>query len=93
MVESSGNEQYFVRMKHKKNTDDILNLKGTLEYRCYPTMWQREVVRTAEECMQCCWTDASMLSRFIGSNKEDVLFVNMTKDEVECAKKDCGYDE
>ena len=87
MVESSGNEQFFVRLRKFKESNDILDLSGILEYHCFQTMWQRELKRTKEECLQQAWFSASMLSKFINTKKEDVVFTNMSDEEVEYTKQ------
>ena len=87
MVESSGNEQFYVRLRKFKESDDILDTNSMLEYHCFQTMWQRELKRTKEECLNQAWFSASILAKFIGTSKEDVVFTDMPEEEIEYTKQ------
>lgn len=81
MKESSGNEQLFVQLRYK-TCGSSLDIAKILNYTCHQTMYQRDVIRTIEQCLERAWFDASMLSKFISSTKEDVKILGLSEDEM-----------
>lgn len=86
MKESSGNEQFFVQLRHK-DCKGILDTYKILSHGCHQTMVQRNVVRTVEDCLERAWFDASMLSRFISSSEKDIKILGLSDYELECLKQ------
>lgn len=86
MKESSGNEQFFVQLRHK-GCNGILRSCNSLDYHCHQTMVQSNEVNTVEKCLEHSWFSASMLSRFISSSKEDVVIIGLTEEEINYMKQ------
>ena len=79
MKESSGNEQFYVRLVR---TDEKLH-GSILEYDCFQT---KHLDKT--ECLNRDWFSTSMLARFCGlSSMEEVTLNGLTEDETEIIKK------
>jgi len=79
MSESSGNEQFFIRLVR---TDEKIH-GSILEYECFQTKHLDK-----EECLNRAWFSASMVARFCGlSSMEEVILRNMTNEETEIIKK------
>ncbi len=75
MSESSGNQQFFVRMVRT----DVKGLSGMLEYQCFQT---KNI--PIDQCLQNAWFAASFLARFVGLNSmQEVILENMTDEEKE----------
>lgn len=73
MKESSGNEQFYVRLVR---TDE--NLHGSiLEYECFQTKHLDK-----KECLERAWFSASMVARFCGlSSMQEVSLQGLTEEE------------
>ena len=79
MKESSGNEQFYVRMVRSDETKH----GASLDYDCFQTKHLDK-----KECLERAWFSASMLARFCGlSSIEEVTFTNFTIEETETIKK------
>lgn len=91
MKESSGNEQFFVQLRHK-TCESSLDINKILNHGCHQTIVQRTVVRTVEQCLERAWFDASMLSKFIFSTKEDVKILGLSEDEMNYMKQQIWLD-
>ena len=79
MKESSGNEQFFVRLVR---TDEKLH-GSILEYDCFQTKNLDKQV-----CLERAWFSVSMLARFCGlSSMDEVILKNLTDEETEIIKK------
>lgn len=79
MKESSGNEQFFVRLLR---TDEKCH-GSTLEYACFQT---KHLDKT--ECLERAWFSTSMLARFCGlSSMEEVTLTGFTDEETDIIKK------
>jgi len=79
MKESSGNEQFYVRLDR---TDEKLH-GSTLEYDCFQTKHLDK-----EECLKRAWFSAGMLARFCGlSSMEEVVLKNLTDEETKTIKE------
>ena len=79
MNESSGNEQFYVRLVR---TDEKTH-GSILEYDCFQT---KNLDR--KECLERAWFSASMLARFCGlSSMEEITLVGLTHEETEVIKK------
>ena len=79
MNESSGNEQFYVRLVR---TDEKIH-GSILEYDCFQTKNLDK-----KECLERAWFSASMLARFCGlSSMEEVIFKSLTDEEAEIIKK------
>lgn len=79
MQESSGNEQFFVRMER---TDEQIH-GSILEYDCFQTKNLDK-----KECLKRAWFSTSMVARFCGlSSMDDVILRNFTDEETEIIKK------
>lgn len=77
MKESSGNEQFFVRLVRTDEVKKIFSVHGTLEYHC----WQTKNV-DKHTCLKNAWFDASLLARFAGlSSMEEVKLCNLDEEE------------
>lgn len=79
MKESSGNEQFYVRLVR---TDE--NCHGSiLEYECFQTKHLDK-----KECLERAWFSASMVARFCGlASMEDVRLQGLTNEEITIIKK------
>lgn len=78
MRESSGNEQFYVRLMR---TDEKTH-GSILEYDCFQTKHLDK-----KECVERAWFSASFLARFSGlSSMEEVKLSNFTTEEREIAK-------
>lgn len=79
MSESSGNEQFYVRMQR---TDEKKH-GSTLEYECFQTKHLEK-----KECLERAWFSTSMLARFCGlDSMDEVKLVNFSEEETEIIKK------
>lgn len=79
MKESSGNEQFFIRLVR---TDEKIH-GSILEYECFQTKHL-----TKKECLERAWFSASMIARFCGlSSMEEVILRGLTDEEAEIIKK------
>lgn len=79
MKESSGNEQFFVRLVRT----DEKNHHAILEYDCFQTKSLDK-----KECLEHAWFSAGMLARFSGlESMEEVKLLYMTDEETEIIKK------
>lgn len=79
MKESSGNEQFFVRMAR---TDEKIH-GSILEYDSFQTKNLDK-----KECLERAWFSTSMLARFCGlSSMEEVRLIGFTDEETEIIKK------
>lgn len=79
MKESSGNEQFYVRLVR---TDEKLH-GSTLEYDCFQTKHLDK-----KECLERAWFSTSMLARFCGlSSMDEVILKGFTDEETEIIKK------
>lgn len=79
MRESSGNEQFYVRMER---TDEKIH-GSILEYDCFQTKHLEK-----QECLEHAWFSTSMLARFCGlSSMEEVTLKGFTVEEAETIKK------
>lgn len=86
MKESSGNEQFFVRLVRVDGDSDFLNQK-VLELSCWQTKFLNK-----DECMGRAWFDASDAARFLGhKNMDKVELMNMTDLEREDIKKNMTF--
>ena len=79
MKESSGNEQFYVRLVR---TDEKI-FGNTLEYDCFQTKFLDK-----KECLERAWFTSSMLARFCGLNSMDEVFLQgFDEQETETIKK------
>lgn len=79
MKESSGNEQFYVRLVR---TDEKLH-GSILEYDCFQT---KHLDKT--ECLNRAWFSTSMLARFCGlASMEEVILNGLNEEETEIIKK------
>lgn len=77
--ESSGNEQFFVRLSR---TDEKTH-GSILEYNCFQTKHLEK-----KECLDRAWFSASMVARFVGlSSMDEVILQNFTVEETDIIKK------
>lgn len=82
MSESSGNEQFYVRLAR---TDEKAH-GSVLEYDCFQTKNLHK-----QECLERAWFSTSMVARFCGlSSMEEVKLINFSDEETEIIKK-CLY--
>lgn len=82
MRESSGNEQFFVRMFRTDHDEGIFCIEGMLEYRCYQTKFLEK-----EKCLERAWFDASYLARWVGFKTMDsVKLIGVNAEETEILK-------
>ena len=79
MNESSGNEQFYVRLV---KTDE--NIHGSiLDYDCFQTKNLDK-----KECLERAWFSASMVARFCGlSSMEEVVLNGLSEEETQIIKK------
>jgi len=83
MCESSGNEQFFVRLVRNDATNGKLAHYGILEHSC----WQTKHL-DKDTCLDRAWFDASYLARFVGlSTMDEVEIVGLSEEEKEKMKK------
>lgn len=79
MCESSGNEQFFVRLVRTDTADTSIYSQNILEHSC----WQTKNL-DKNECLSRAWFDASYLARFVGLKSMDgVIIVNLDDSEKE----------
>lgn len=79
LVESSGNEQFYVRLVR---TDEKSH-GSILEYDCFQTKHLSK-----EECLSRSWFSASIVARFCGlSSMDEVNLYNLSEDEIALIKK------
>lgn len=79
MSESSGNEQFYVRLVR---TDEKTH-GSILEYDCFQTKHLDK-----KECLERAWFTASMLARFCGlSSMDEVILRGLNEEETEIIKK------
>jgi hypothetical protein len=79
MRESSGNEQFFVRLLR---TDEKTH-GSILEYDCFQTKHLDKNV-----CLERAWFSASMVARFCGlSSMDDIILLGLDDKETEIMKK------
>lgn len=79
MEESSGNEQFYVRLFRT----DYKSHGSILEYDCFQTKHLNK-----QECLERSWFSASMVARFCGlSSMDDIILRGMTDEETEILKK------
>lgn len=79
MSESSGNEQFYVRLVR---TDEKTH-GSILEYDCFQTKHLDK-----KECLERAWFTASMLARFCGlSSMDEVILRGLNEEESEIIKK------
>ncbi len=79
MSESSGNDQFYVRLVR---TDEKTH-GSHLDYNCFQTKhFDRK------ECLERAWFTASMVARFAGlSSMDEVILRGLTEEETETIKK------
>lgn len=79
MKESSGNEQFYVRMQR---TDEKTH-GSNLEYECFQTKHLDK-----KECLERAWFSTSMLARFCGlASMDEVKLINFDEEETAIIKK------
>jgi len=79
MCESSGNEQFFVRLVRTDTADKSIFSQNLIEYAC----WQTKNL-DKNECLSRAWFDASYLARFVGlESMDEVIIVNLDDSEKE----------
>lgn len=82
MRESSGNEQFFVRLVRNDTGEDSFFTDGILEYNC----WQTKSL-DKNECLSRAWFDASFAARFVGLKSMDgVILVGFDDEETAILK-------
>jgi hypothetical protein len=62
MSESSGNDQFFVRMV-RNDSESFFSTSGQLAYSCWQTIKDE---LSKEECLARAWFDAGFVARFVG---------------------------
>lgn len=78
MKESSGNEQFYVRLVR---TDEKIH-GSILEYDCFQTKFLDK-----KECLERAWFSASMVARFCGlSSMDEIVFKGLDSEEIETTK-------
>lgn len=83
MRESSGNEQFFVRLLRNDVEEHEFFGKPALDYAC----WQTKNL-DKKECLSRAWFDASHLAGFAGLNSmDDVVLINLDEEEIKVLKK------
>lgn len=84
MRESSGNEQFFVRLVRTDFGDDPFFLDGILEHNCWQT---QKSGLSKKECLGRAWFDAGFLARFVGlKSMSEVLLVGFDEEETAILK-------
>lgn len=79
MNESSGNEQFYVRLVR---TDEKSH-GSILDYDCFQTKHLDK-----KECLERVWFSASMVARFCGlSSMEEITLRGLSEEEIEIIKK------
>lgn len=82
MRESSGNEQFFVRLVRNDKDSGIACNDGVLEYACFQTKHLSK-----DECLQRAWFSASFAARFIGlKTMKGVILINCDEEETTALK-------
>ncbi len=83
MKESSGNEQFYVRLVRNDVDKSFFSTHNILEHSC----WQTKHL-TKEECLSRAWFDASYLARFVGlESMDEVVILGLDDSEKEILKK------
>lgn len=84
MCESSGNEQFFVRLARNDMGDDPFSTSSILEYSCWQTIKNN---LSKKECLERAWFDAGFLARFSGLKSiHEIILVGMDDEETEILK-------
>lgn len=79
MKESSGNEQFYVRLVR---TDEKIH-GSILDYDCFQTKYLDK-----KECLERAWFLSSMLARFCGlSSMDEIILRGLNDEEIEIIKK------
>lgn len=79
MQESSGNQQFFVRMQR---TDDKSH-GSILDYECFQTKYLDKT-----ECLKRAWFSASILARFCGlTSMDEIKLLGIEEEEVKILKE------
>lgn len=83
MKESSGNEQFFVRLLRNDMEEHDFFGKVALDYSC----WQTKHL-DKKECLSRAWFDASHLAGFSGlDSMDDVVLTGLDEEEIKVLKK------
>lgn len=92
MVESSGNQQFFVRARRLDNKDkSIFNLNNLLEYNCFQTNYNGKEI-PLDECIEHAMFSSSYLLKFFGKTVDDLKLINFEKNHIEILKNSIYYD-
>lgn len=86
MCESSGNEQFFVRLVRTDFGDDPFFTDGIIEHSCWQTK-KNDFTMPKKECLARAWFDAGFLARFVGlKSMNEVLIVGLDEEETAILK-------
>lgn len=79
MCESSGNEQFFVRLSRNDHNEDVLGNIKKFSFACFQTIKNN---LTREECLSRAWFEAGMAARFVGlKSMSEVKIFGLTEEE------------
>lgn len=82
MRESSGNEQFFVRLSRTDKEKGTFCIEGMLEYNCHQTKFLDK-----NQCLERAWFDASYLARWVGfKTMDDVKLIGIDEEETAILK-------
>ena len=81
MEESSGNKQFFVRMR-RNDYDSTGFFDNLLEYQCFQSKYQ-----DYDSCIDSALFSASFLLKFFGQKAKDVKFINFTESDMNLVDK------
>lgn len=85
MRESSGNEQFFVRLTRNDSGQGLFATSGTLTHACFQTQKNN---LTKEECLSMAWFEAGMVARFVGlKSMSEVVIIGLSEEDKELMMK------
>lgn len=84
MRESSGNEQFFVRLSRNDCNGGPTFTDGILEHSCWQTLKNN---LPKDTCIERAWFDAGFLARFVGlESYDDIVVIGFDEEETKKLK-------
>lgn len=79
MSESSGNEQFFVRLSRNDHNEGTFGNIKKFSFACFQTVKNN---LTKEECLSRAWFEAGMAARFVGlKSLNEVIIIGLSDEE------------
>ena len=84
MIESSGNEQFFVRLVRNDSGDGFFGTDNIVEHSCWQTLKNG---LPKKECLERAWFDAGFIARFLGlTSYDEIILVGFNEEETKIIK-------